>query len=87
MLWSFSDDNPLVGIYGRQTDSGIIQLGFITLNTKCQTSAKEGNNANTPSPEYSGKGSGIDGFTIVIFALGGVAFVSLIACSLCAFRT
>lgn len=34
--WSFSEENPLIGLYGRQTEYGIAQLGFITLDTACQ---------------------------------------------------
>jgi len=34
--WSFSEENPLIGLYGRQTEAGIAQLGFITLDTACQ---------------------------------------------------
>ena len=34
--WAFTEENPLVGLYGRQTDAGIVQLGFITLDTACQ---------------------------------------------------
>jgi hypothetical protein len=33
--WHFTDDQPLVGLYGRQTETGIAQLGFITLDTAC----------------------------------------------------
>jgi hypothetical protein len=39
--WEFDDENPLVGLYGRQNESGITQLGFITLNTACQLAAEE----------------------------------------------
>ena len=31
-VWNFTDENPLIGLYGRQTETGIAQLGFITLN-------------------------------------------------------
>ena len=34
--WAFTEENPLVGLYGRQTEAGIVQLGFITLDTACQ---------------------------------------------------
>merc|ERR1719336_1176455 len=34
--WSFTEENPLIGLYGRQTEAGITQLGFITLDTACQ---------------------------------------------------
>ena len=34
--WAFTEENPLIGLYGRQTDAGIVQLGFITLDTACQ---------------------------------------------------
>jgi len=37
--WNFDDANPLVGLYGRQTESAITQLGFITLDTACQLAA------------------------------------------------
>jgi len=33
--WKFTEENPLVGMYGRQTENGISQLGFITLDTAC----------------------------------------------------
>jgi hypothetical protein len=31
--WNFTEDKPLVGFYGRQSDRGIEQLGFITLDS------------------------------------------------------
>ena len=34
--WTFTQENPLVGLYGRQTEKGIAQLGFIVLDTACQ---------------------------------------------------
>ena len=34
--WTFTEQNPLVGLYGRQTERGISQLGFITIDTACQ---------------------------------------------------
>lgn len=39
MEWTFDDENPLVGLYGRQNEDGITQLGFITLDTACQLAA------------------------------------------------
>ena len=39
--WEFDDANPLVGLYGRQNESGITQLGFITLDTVCQAAREE----------------------------------------------
>ena len=33
--WQFTEANPLVGVWGRQTELGIAQLGFITLDTEC----------------------------------------------------
>lgn len=39
--WRFTDENPLVGLYGRQTEAGISQLGFITLDTACQVAVEE----------------------------------------------
>jgi len=39
--WEFNDANPLVGLYGRQTATGITQLGFITLDTACQAAHEE----------------------------------------------
>merc|ERR1712113_1267341 len=39
--WEFNDSNPLVGLYGRQTATGITQLGFITLDTACQAAHED----------------------------------------------
>ena len=39
--WHFSNSNPLVGLYGRQTEQRIEELGFITLNTECQAAISE----------------------------------------------
>lgn len=39
--WLFTEENPLVGIYGRQNENGIEQLGFITLDTVCQATPVE----------------------------------------------
>jgi len=39
--WRFTDEAPLVGLYGRQTESGISQLGFVTLDTACQAAVEE----------------------------------------------
>merc|ERR1712066_20107 len=39
--WEFNDANPLVGLYGRQTATGITQLGFITLDTACQAAHED----------------------------------------------
>lgn len=39
--WEFDDAHPLVGLYGRQNENGIEQLGFITLNTQCQADTEE----------------------------------------------
>ena len=33
--WVFDEQEPLVGVYGRQWDD-ITQMGFITLDTACQ---------------------------------------------------
>ena len=33
--WSFTAETPLVGLYGRQSETGIDQLGFITLDKAC----------------------------------------------------
>ena len=33
--WKFTAENPLIGLYGRQTEAGISQLGFVTLDTAC----------------------------------------------------
>jgi len=38
--WQFNEDNELVGVYGRQSERGIEQLGFITLDTACQAAAE-----------------------------------------------
>lgn len=38
--WEFSEDQPLVGLYGRQSERGIEQIGFITLDTQCQLAAE-----------------------------------------------
>ena len=34
--WLFTNETPLVGLYGRQSTNGIEELGFITLDTACQ---------------------------------------------------
>jgi len=39
--WRFTDEAPLVGLYGRQTETGISQLGFVTLDTACQAAVEE----------------------------------------------
>lgn len=39
--WEFDDNMPLIGLYGRQTETGITQLGLITLDTVCQITADE----------------------------------------------
>jgi hypothetical protein len=39
--WKFSEEDELVGVYGRQSERGIEQLGFITLDTACQAAAEE----------------------------------------------
>ena len=38
--WFFTEDKPLIGIYGRQNDK-IDQLGFITLDVACQAAYEE----------------------------------------------
>lgn len=35
--WHFTDQNPLIGLYGRESAHGIEELGFITLNAECQS--------------------------------------------------
>ena len=40
-FWHFTDSNPLVGLYGYQSEAGIEELGFITLNTSCQSQVIE----------------------------------------------
>ena len=35
--WEFSDESPLLGLYGHQKNSYITQLGVITLNKACYT--------------------------------------------------
>ena len=39
--WDFTEEKPLVGLYGRQSEAGIDQLGFITLNIECQLAHEE----------------------------------------------
>jgi len=39
--WEFKSENPLVGLYGRQSERGIEQIGFITLDTVCQAAAED----------------------------------------------
>ena len=34
-VWIFDHANPVIGLYGRHTEAGIAQLGFITLDTAC----------------------------------------------------
>ena len=33
--WEFTEDYPLVGLYGTETKRGIKEFGFITLDTEC----------------------------------------------------
>lgn len=39
--WLFTEENPLVGVYGRHNEHGIEQLGFISLDTACQAKPLE----------------------------------------------
>ena len=34
--WYFTEDKPLVGMYGRLSNLGLSQIGFITLDKECQ---------------------------------------------------
>lgn len=34
--WEFDEKNPIIGLYGRQSETHITQLGTISLDTECQ---------------------------------------------------
>ena len=40
LVWKFEPSNPVIGLFGRQSEAGIEQLGFITLDTACQASSE-----------------------------------------------
>ena len=83
--WSFTDDKPLIGLYGRATDGvGINQLGFITLDVECQSAIEaekaewektEEEKANAP---FSEAHSGLDRATFFIIGGGVIVFVAVL---------
>ena len=40
LVWKFEPSNPVIGLFGRHSEAGIEQLGFITLDTACQASSE-----------------------------------------------
>merc|ERR1719336_3633474 len=88
--WSFAEENPLVGLYGRQTEAGITQLGFITLDTACQLAHIEIPDPVTPEPvtEPETEEGIIFGLGIMPIALiiGGVLLLAaLAAATICSY--
>jgi len=100
-VWSFDDANPLVGLYGRQTEAGISQLGFITLDTACQAAAEEVVDPVEPTiPEQPTDLEqvnaektdndvvlfGLPLLTFILIAAGIVVGITLIVASLCTLK-
>jgi len=100
--WRFTDENPLVGLYGRQTETGISQLGFVTLDTACQAAIEEKVDPVEPTdpvvtPELplnldevnTEKDSmvlGLPVMTFVLIVVGVLVGIGLITASLCTLR-
>lgn len=100
-VWRFDDANPLVGLYGRQTEAGIAQLGFITLDTACQAAAEDVVEPVEPvEPVAPGEPTGREGTeekdsagvlglplsTALLIAAGAVVGVGLAVAALCTLR-
>merc|ERR1712113_4246 len=101
IIWSFDDANPLVGLYGRQTEAGISQLGFITLDTACQAAAEEVvepveptipeqptglEQVNTEKTTDKDVLLGLPLVTLILIVVGVIVGITLIVASLCTLK-
>ena len=55
-VWTFTEENPLIGVYGTYSSNKIQKLGFISLNTRCQMGLDDGGNTGGGGDETDDDG-------------------------------
>ena len=76
--WYFTEDTPLIGVYGKHEDYGIQKIGFITYDAKCGESEVSTNRLVTYITE-SDNGVMVAALVVLSVIVAIVAVVGIIA--------